>query len=147
MNNDSESDNEIQALKIKPTDKRLKENKTPKEKTEKQKGAWVLALAKRKENNELRKKLKEKEEAKINEIIQSRIVKKAVSIKKKEIRKQTVLDDISDDETPLEEINNIISRLPPHRKPNKPKPVQQKPVQHLPKNDVIIPPQNNFIYI
>lgn len=113
------SDDDIQALKVKPEDKRRKENRTPREKTQAQKEAWIKALAKRKENNDLRLKIKAEEERKIAKLIEDKIVKKAVSIKKKQIKKQTVLDDISDDETPLEEINKIVQKLPPTRRPNK----------------------------
>jgi hypothetical protein len=40
--------------------------------------------------------------------MEEKIVKKAISIKKKQILKQKVLDEISDDETPIEEVKKKI---------------------------------------
>lgn len=44
--------------------------------------------------------------------IEDRIVKKAVSIKKKEIKKHAILDEISDDDTPIEKVKEIIKKGP-----------------------------------
>lgn len=49
--------------------------------------------------------------------LEERIIKKAVSIKKKQIKKQAVLEEISDDDTPMEKIKELankkqIQRLP-----------------------------------
>ena len=44
--------------------------------------------------------------------LEEKIVKKAVAIKKKQIKKQIALDDISDDDTPLEEIKKIVKKFP-----------------------------------
>ena len=44
--------------------------------------------------------------------LEEKIVKKAVAIKKKQIKKQIALDDISDDDTSLEEIKKIVKQLP-----------------------------------
>jgi large subunit ribosomal protein L34e len=43
---------------------------------------------------------------------EQKIVKKALSIKKKEIKKQEILDEISDDETPIEKIKIPIKKEP-----------------------------------
>jgi len=43
---------------------------------------------------------------------QDSLVKKAISIKKKQIKKQVELDEISDDDTTLEEIRKITKKLP-----------------------------------
>ena len=42
--------------------------------------------------------------------LEEKIVKKAVAIKKKQIKKQIALDDISDDDTSLEEIKKIVKK-------------------------------------
>jgi hypothetical protein len=116
------SDDEIQAKKQPPppdpNDKRYKPNREPRQQSEKQKEAWKIALAKRKENNELRKQIKEEEEKRIQKLIEDKIVKKAISLKKQQIKKEILLDKIEDDDTPLEEIKRII-KAPPIRKPNK----------------------------
>jgi hypothetical protein len=43
---------------------------------------------------------------------QDSLVKKAISIKKKQIKKKAELDEISDDDTPIEDIKKIVKRLP-----------------------------------
>ena len=42
--------------------------------------------------------------------IEQKIVKKAVSIKKKQIKKEALLEEISDDETPMEKIKEIAKK-------------------------------------
>jgi hypothetical protein len=42
--------------------------------------------------------------------LEQKIVKKAISIKKKQIKKEAVLDEISDDETPIEAIKQIAKK-------------------------------------
>lgn len=44
--------------------------------------------------------------------LEDKIVKKAISIKKKQILKQKVLDEVSDDETPIEEVKEIVKSTP-----------------------------------
>ena len=59
------------------------------------------------ENAKLRqqeKKLKDEEDRKE---LEAKIIKKAVAIKKKQIKKQTVLEEISDDDTPIEVIKEM----------------------------------------
>lgn len=55
--------------------------------------------------------------------LEDRVVKKAISIKKKEIKKRAILEEISDDETPMEKIKEIANK-PMQRLP--PAPVQPK---------------------
>lgn len=50
--------------------------------------------------------------------LEEKIVKKAISIKKKQILKQKVLDEVSDDETPIEEVKEI-AKSTPQRLPEK----------------------------
>ena len=45
--------------------------------------------------------------------LEQKIVKKAISIKKKQIKKEAALDEISDDETPIQKIKQIAKRMPP----------------------------------
>lgn len=111
-----ESDNDIQATK---EEKKIKEKK-PHIMTEKRKIAWEQILLKRKANNDLRKQIKEAEEKQITKLIEEKVIKKAISLKKREIKQNKILDEISDDDTPLEEINKII-KAPPIRRPNKSK--------------------------
>lgn len=44
--------------------------------------------------------------------VEEKLVKKAISVKKKQIKQQAILDEISDDETDLVEIEKIVKRLP-----------------------------------
>ena len=55
------------------------------------------------------------------EDLEDKIVKKAISIKKKQIKKEAILDEISDDETPIQKIKEIA------KKRNHPAPQQVEP--------------------
>ena len=98
--------------------------KPKKQLTEKQLEALRKGQQTRDENARKRKeeagRLAEIERKKIEE----KIVKKAISIKKKEIKKQSLLDEISDDDTPIQKIKEIAE---------KPKPVSTEPVKLIPK--------------
>ena len=87
LEENDESDVEIE---IKP--------KVRKPKTQKQMDAFQLVVEKRKENVKIRQAEKVKEEEEKKKVVEMKIVKKAISIKKKEIKKQMILDEISDDE-------------------------------------------------
>ena len=82
------------------------------------------ARAKLKANNHERVTKKRLEAEEIENEIQSRlsqyktgleakIVKKAISIKKRQIKKEAALDEISDDETPIQKIKQIAKKIPP----------------------------------
>ena len=92
--------------------------------TQKQIDAFQKVRDKKMENAKMRqeeKKLKDEEDRKE---LEAKIIKKAVAIKKKQIKKQTVLEEISDDDTPIEVIKEMKSRgsAPRADKPEKPKP-------------------------
>jgi len=131
-------DNEIQSVPIKrtrgrptlpvpePVYKPRTQPSVKKERTEAQKEATRKMLAVRDANRASRTSVKAvKEDLKvlrdqqITELKQQAIkeyqdslVKKAISIKKKEIKKKIELEEISDDDTPMEEIRKITKRLP-----------------------------------
>lgn len=90
--------------------------------TEAQRLAFERCKAKRDANAKKRaedaKKLAEYEKKALEE----KVLAKAVSIKKKQIKKQVVLDEISDDETPIEKIKEIAKKIKPVI-PEKPKPL------------------------
>lgn len=86
-------------------------------KTEKQLEAFSKARERRMMNINSRKQTIQELENKAREELDNKIVKKAISIKKKQIKKNAELDEISDDDTPLEEVMKIAK---------KPKQVQQK---------------------
>ena len=107
--------------------KPLEANKTIKKKrvlSEKQLNVLSLAREKLKAKNSERTTKKKLEADAIESEIQSRlsqykegleakIVKKAISIKKKQILKEAALDEVSDDETPMEKIKQIAKKIPP----------------------------------
>lgn len=70
--------------------------------------------------NEQKKKQKEENEKIKRKELEDKIVNKALSIKKKQIKKERILEEISDDETPIEEVKKIIKR-PVIEQPQKPK--------------------------
>lgn len=86
---------------------RAKKTRTPK-----QLEAFEKAKAIRDANT-----LKRKEEAKLRadeerKIIEEKLVKKAISIKKKQIKKQSIIDEMSDDDTPIEKIKELVAGKP-----------------------------------
>ena len=130
---------------LEPVDEDDEELVTPKPKrvqTEAQKQNFIRALAKRRENCELRKAAKELErqlkedekEAKKAEV-ERKIVKKATCIKKKEILSQAALDEISDDEIPDSVIEKVI------KKQRAKKVVQPKPVEP------VEPPKSRYNFV
>jgi hypothetical protein len=80
--------------------------------TEKQLEAMRLGREKRDEQIKLRRQAEEQEKATQKKLLEDKIVKKAISIKKKEIKKSTLLDEISDDDTPIEEIKTVMKAKP-----------------------------------
>ena len=85
--------------------------KVKKPRSEKQIEAFKRAQAKRDENRLISKENTKK-------VLEEKILQKAISIKKKQIKKMKVLDDVSDDETPIEEIKQIQrSMTPPPQRP------------------------------
>jgi hypothetical protein len=98
--------------------------KTKPKRTEAQRLAFERCKAKREENAKKRaddaKKLLEYEKKALEE----KLIAKAVSIKKKQIKKQIVLDEISDDDTPIETIKEMAKKNKAIVKPpEKPKPL------------------------
>jgi hypothetical protein len=87
--------------------------KVKKERTQKQKDAFERCILKKKEcaskRNDDAKRLAAFDKAALEE----KVVKKAISIKKKQIKKQSALDEISDDDTPIEKVKEIAKRNPP----------------------------------
>ena len=107
------------------SDEETVEKPKPK-RTQKQIDAFQKVRDKKMQHAKLRqeeKKLKDEEDRKE---LEAKIIKKAVAIKKKQIKKQTVLEEISDDDTPIEVIKemkkNIIPKEIKPEKPEKPKP-------------------------
>jgi signal recognition particle GTPase len=102
--------------------------KEKKPRSEKQIIAFQKVLDTRNKNRADRKLLKEQEMEKEKQETESKILKKAISIKKKQIKKELVLDDISDDETPFEELKKKIIKSQMKQKAVLPvKPVMPRP--------------------
>jgi len=95
--------------------------------SENQKKAFEKCRAKRLENVEKRKAaLKEFEEKAKNEL-DSKVVRKAVSIKKRQIIREAQLEETDEEDTPLEEVMEIAKKTAvKKRAPRKVKDVEQK---------------------
>lgn len=86
------------------------------------------------QKNAERKAQREAEEAERKRQLEDKVVSKAISIKKKQLKQEIALDEISDDDTPIEEIKQKViakKQLPPAKK---------QPVQHFPAPDPVPPP-------
>ena len=93
------------------------EPKPKRERTEAQKAAWERCLASRQKNREDRKKVQDDDAKLLTEYkkqlakkTETKIVKKAVGIKKKQIVREEEIDEISEDETPIEVVKEIIKK-------------------------------------
>jgi hypothetical protein len=111
--------------------------KEKKPRSEKQIIAFQKFLDTRNKNRADRKLLKEQEMEKEKQETESKILKKAISIKKKQIKKELVLDDISDDETPFEELKKKIIKSQ----------MKQKAVLHVKPVMPLVPVRPPLIYM
>lgn len=114
--------------------------------TEKQLEAMRLGREKRDQQIKLRREAEEQEKAIQKKLLEDKIVKKAISIKKKEIKKSTLLDEISDDDTPIEEIKTAIKAKPiPKQVVTQAPPKAQPPPPPAPKAIEIKKPTFYFV--
>jgi hypothetical protein len=82
--------------------------KPKKPRTQKQIQAFELARQKRDANRKARAEEKRRQEEQAQMELEDKIVQKAIQIKKREIMKTKVLDEISDEETSIEEVKKIV---------------------------------------
>jgi transaldolase len=88
------------------TNEKILQASKKKPRSEKQIEAFKKAQAKRDENRAVAKENTKK-------ALEEKVIQKAISIKKTQVRKLQVLDQISDDETPIEEIKKIQRAMTP----------------------------------
>ena len=88
-------------------------------KTEKQMEAFQKAIATRDANAKRRKEEADKMLAQSKKETEDKVVKKALSIKKKQIKAQLALEEISDDDEPIEVVKQKVKRVA-ERPPPKP---------------------------
>jgi hypothetical protein len=124
-----DEEEEFPSLQAPKLDKRAKGMH---ERTEAQKAATERLLAGKAlylEKKKLEKQLKAEQEKKE---LEEKILSKAISIKKKQLKK-SVLDEISDDDTPMEEIKAIVKTKKSKPIPNpKPPPAPVQPMIQIP---------------
>jgi hypothetical protein len=82
-----------------------------KPRTEKQLEAFAKAREKMMLNLKERKEKKALEDAERKKEIEEKIVKKALAIKKKQIKAKAIIESISDDDTPIEEVKKIATKI------------------------------------
>jgi hypothetical protein len=134
---ESQDEEEFPTLQAPKLDKRAK---GAHERTEAQKAATERLLAGKAlylEKKKLEKQLKAEEEKKQ---LEEKILSKAISIKKKQLKK-SVLDEISDDDTPMEEIKAIVKT-----KKSKPIPIP-KPPPAPPQQMIQIPLKPKYVFV
>ena len=103
----------IQAVKGDVEEAVVQTKKVVKEKkprTAKQIEAFEKARQTRERNALARRQSRDDEAIAIRKQVEDKLVKKAIAVKKKQIKQQAILDEISDDETPLEEVEKIATR-------------------------------------
>jgi hypothetical protein len=102
-----ESEKEEQQEEVKP-DFSLEKKKKPL--TDKQREALKKGQETRLENARLRKEQADKVADEKKKAFEDKLVKKALSIKKKEIKQKMILEQISDDDEPVEEVIKAIEK-------------------------------------
>ena len=119
--------------------------KKPRERTQAQKDAWARCLearqAKRSERAQVREGYNEelkKYKQHLEEKKEKKVVKKAIAIKKKVDTAMEVLDEISDDETPIEVVKEKIKQRRAAAKP-KPKPEPDTRYQYMTQPELYVP--------
>ena len=102
--------------------------KSKKPRSDKQIAAFAKVIEKRQEKRNERALIRETEQAKAKAELEEKVMKKAVSIKKKQIKQQIALDDISSDDEAIESIKKkvVASKA---KKLN----VTKEPVKEIPK--------------
>ena len=115
----------IEAEKIEEVVEEPVVEKKKKPRTTKQLEALEKGRKKAKENADQRRKQRESLAKQKQIELEEKLVKKAIAVKKKQIKAQQILDDISDDDTPVESIRRTSARikrqnLPPPRSPSPP---------------------------
>lgn len=103
--------------------------------SENQKKAFERCRAKRAENVERRKQELKEFEEKAKQEMDSRVVRKAVNIKKKSILREAKLEELSDEEeTPLEEVIQVAKKTEAKKQrksiPKKQKEVEDEVIEH-----------------
>jgi len=90
--------------------KNIQAPKPKRQQTEKQKEATAKMRQKLAEKHALIREQKAKQAEETKKVVEEKVVKKAIAIKKKQIKQQKVLDEISDDDTPIEEIIPVVRK-------------------------------------
>lgn len=109
LEEDEDNDPVYAAKSVKPIPKVEPIIAAKKPRTEKQIAVFERAKETARINAENRKIVAEMRAKEQQELTDKKIVQKAISIKKREIKRQAILDSVDDDDTPLEEIKKIVS--------------------------------------
>ena len=111
-------DQKVEELQVPPSEEIVSEpenndciTRVKKTRTPKQLEAFERAKAIRDANTLKRKEDAARKAEEERKIIEEKLIKKAISLKKKQIKKQAVLDEVSDDETPIEKIKEIAASV------------------------------------
>lgn len=81
------------------------------------------ALTKHREKGKLNMEIEEEIKRRVEEerkLLEDKIIQKAINLKKKQIKRQVYMEKLSDDDTPIEKVKEIIKRGPKQNYPPKP---------------------------
>jgi hypothetical protein len=112
------------------------EKRDGRKKPRSQKQIEAFEVAKNKRYTILRERKEE-----MNKLLEEKILQKALSIKKRQIKAMAIFDGIPDDNTPIEEIKNIV-RSTPVKMPGQV--VDSGPVKRINNKEIN---KNNFLFI
>lgn len=109
------------------------------ERSEKQKEAFLKMIKIKEEKLELKRNMKEDEKILIQKQKEDLIIKKAKSILKKQLKEKAILEDISDDDTPPEKLKVLKEKIQKKKQilEKKEFPTKETPI---PKQKIELPP-------
>jgi hypothetical protein len=102
-----------------------------------QKQIEAFEVAKNKRYTILRERKEE-----LNKLLEEKVIQKALSIKKRQIKAMSIFDGIPDDNTPIEEIKNIVRSTPASKMHSQV--VDSTPIKRINNKEIN---KNNFLFI
>jgi len=110
-----------------PETQKIKEKapKVKRERTEKQKEHFARLSELNKKRYEEKRQQKEEEEYQRKKELEKKVIDKAIKIKKKLIKKEKILEELSDDDTPIEKPKRVERQAS--------RPIPQEPAQYISK--------------
>jgi len=113
----SETDEIIDLEKSSDSEEEVKPKKPKRERTEKQKEHFARLSEQNKKRFEEKRLKKEEEEKQRKEELEKKVIEKAIKLKKKQIKKERILEELSESDTEIEKPKRPSSTVRPKVEP------------------------------